>query len=120
MSTVPPTLSTPRLRRPWRGAATAASVGAVLMGGYLLAWAARWPHSDVRNGGASIAGSGAIVVGISCALLAQAKALALRLLGGGMALTCALLGAVALAGVSEDQVSACGSPPACESLLPGW
>ncbi|MBA3249734.1 MAG: hypothetical protein H0T66_05365 [Geodermatophilaceae bacterium] len=93
-------------------------VAAVAVGLYLLAWAWRWPHSDTRNNGAMLVGTGVLVVGLAAVALARSgrRSALLVVLPPVLA---AVFGLVVLSGVSSDQRAACGALAACTSLLPG-
>ena len=97
---------------------------AVLVGLYLLAWAGRWPHSDMRNAGAIVVGIGMLAVGVLAIGVVAASLAAtspwrwlLVVLPTGLAI---VFGVFALAGISSDQQRACGDQLAdCSTLLPG-
>ena len=93
-------------------------VAAVAVGLYLLAWAWRRPHSDTRNHGAILVGTGVLVVGLAAAVFARAGRRGVLLVALAPVLA-AVLGLVVLYGVSSDQRAACGALAACTSLLPG-
>lgn len=91
----------------------------VLVGAYLLAWAWRWPHSDIRNVWATAIGTVVLVVGVATYLATARwrRALVLTIVP---ALLAAALGLWALTVVTDGQESACGYRlDACSSILPG-
>lgn len=97
----------------------AGPVAALAVGLYLLAWAARWPHSDNRHAAAILVGCGVLIAGLVCAALAAGGRVrgVLAVLVSGLAV---VLGLFVLYGVSHDQQAACGDTlEACTSLLPG-
>jgi len=100
-----------------------APAAAVAVGVYLLSWAGRWPHSDVRNAGAVLTGVGVLAVGaVAAGCCAAGFATTwwrrvLMLVPTGLAV---MVGLFALATVSADQQAACGTElAACSALLPG-
>jgi hypothetical protein len=96
------------------------AIGVVLGGGYLLAWAWRWPHADMRNSGASLLGTCAVLLGIATLVVAL-RVSRPRVMRGAAAVSAIaiVLCAVALVGVTDGQEDACGAAPACDSLIPG-
>jgi hypothetical protein len=111
----------------WLRVALAVIAGvAVGLGSYLLAWAWRWPHSDNRNNGATLLGTFTLLLGVGFALYAaRGKQPTSGWAVGVMAVVSTMASAVialswfALVVVTEGQEEACGSLPACDSLLPG-
>jgi hypothetical protein len=114
---VPPSEADSSVGAKWRWAFPGA---AVAIGTYLLAWAWRWPHSDIRDGWAQIMGVFVLGVGVATFHLAR-KSPSRRWLVMTPAVSAAALGVWALDAVSDGQQSACGSAlEACSSLLPGF
>lgn len=99
----------------------AAPVAAVLVGAYLLAWAERWPHADVRDRGALLAGGFTLVVGLATVLvMVRSRSRWMRRIAILGAVPVAVAGFLLVGVVTTDQRQACGDLlPACQSLLPG-
>jgi hypothetical protein len=90
------------------------------VGVYLLAWAQRWPHSDLREAWAVGLGCASLVAGVVAAASSQ------RLRTTGQLVAAAVTGALLVGGIwgltvlGHDQARACGDRlPQCRSLLPG-
>jgi hypothetical protein len=102
-------------------AAGLAAAASLVIGVYLIAWAARWPHSDLRESYAIAAGTVSAGSGVVAAVVAmRSRPGILPALAAAAAGAAAIVGGLVLAGVTGDQSEVCGDVlAACESLLPG-
>ena len=79
-----------------------APLACVTIGGYLAAWAWRWPHPDMRNVAATVVGAGLLVVGGAFLVASRRLPVWPRRLGRLLTAALGLLGLWVLAVVSED------------------